>query len=499
MGSVTDILTKSGYELQSTGQDVLPATLIYQNSPIGFLNTDMSISLIPAHDNLKEPLEKAVLFGIDNHGLTQMGDEYILTQYGNSALTADYDYQEQKPIYKVYALDNDRNFTIVDSFEDKAIAGQRFAEYSGLISGKALQQDIENNRINKFISNIKDKGYKVLDAENEKEIRRYELFDKNDNIVGYIGRNNRLTLLSDNTKTRNILTDTYRESASTQVMLPSFFERLKEKLKEIGLALKVKFTPSGNHYTINDKNNHIATVDEKHNVSFTPLATSSQIDKVNHLIEDIEIENQARNDTSTLGNPEIKPEIPAVEKNQPVHPVNLTSDVLTEDELRVIAMIAVKRPGISPPLGDELTAKLKNFLRHTYMQKTLDFDKENNKAVTEKSNTKPHLKAPIVENKTAESELSKAQLAVLDNFNLYENAVNAARGFNPEKANSIVEEMKSQFGTANQIEFLSKLKNGDYTQKKPLNQKISDAKDIMNSQSKTTSLDDKEHTIQPEK
>mgnify|MGYP001018323731 CR=1 FL=1 len=49
MNNLLDMLVKTGYEVSSIGNDVLPCTLRIGNEPIGFLLGDLSVRLLPEH------------------------------------------------------------------------------------------------------------------------------------------------------------------------------------------------------------------------------------------------------------------------------------------------------------------------------------------------------------------------------------------------------------------------------------------------------------------
>lgn len=438
MSAIMNILTKAGYEINSTGNNVLPAALTRDGEPVGFLMPDLTVSLVTEKTHFKDSIQNALDFAIENNDLQQMDGEYILTQYGKTVLTADYDFEEQHAVYKIYSLDGGGR-TIIDSFDQKEQATAKFAELSGLVGGdrgQVLQN--EKIRIDTFVSKLTEKGYKIITALSDAH-RAYEITDKNDAVIGYISKTNKLTLITDNQAQRKDLTDTYLNTSNRTVVLPTFFERLKNLLIGIGLALKVHFTSQGQHYSINDKNVQIATVDALQNVVYTPQATSEHMERIDQIVSEIKQEIA----TPTVVQ-EVKIPVMAQEFAQTL--------TLTNADIAALSTAILSSPQLTQTLSAELVEKLITLNEH--------------ETVHEPSHELP---------------LSQEQIAVANEFNAFLDVLSTLDGFNPEKYDQTVEKMQAKFKTTDQKEFVSNLKNGDYTKiagpLTTLNDKILNSKD----------------------
>ena len=195
--NVMDMLTKSGYEAISIGNDVLPCTLKKGNELVGFLMDDFSVQLLPEHAAKRDSLNKAVSFALENQGLEVVQNEFKLSQYQNIVLMTTYDFEAEKPIFNIYSVDKDKNFALLNSSDGKDIATRDFASRSGLVAGQIPTPAQETDRIGKFIDAIKAKGYSLATSAEEAH-RAYEIVDKDNNTVGYISKNNRVTITTEN-------------------------------------------------------------------------------------------------------------------------------------------------------------------------------------------------------------------------------------------------------------------------------------------------------------
>jgi hypothetical protein len=195
-----DMLTKSGYEAVSIGNDVLPCTLKKGNELVGFMMEDFSLKLLPEHETQKESLQKAISYALDNQGLEEIQGEYKLSQYQDVLFTTAYDFEAEKPIYNIYYEDEDKNLVLRGSSYDKNLAAQDFASRSGLVVGQIPTPAHETDRIQKFIEAIKEKGYSLAESVHD-AYRAYEIIDQDNNLVGYIGKDNRVTVITDDAKT----------------------------------------------------------------------------------------------------------------------------------------------------------------------------------------------------------------------------------------------------------------------------------------------------------
>ncbi len=458
MSEIFDVLTKAGYELQNTGNDVLPASLLKDNEPVGFLMPDLTISLVSTKEELRKSLESTINFAIENQGLSTIENEYVLTQYGKTVLTTGYDFDTNEPTYSIYSVD-DKGKAIIDSFDNKDIATERFAKLSGLIKSDVTHEIEKNSRIDKFINLIVDKGYKVINSIGEGN-RLYDITNSDNDVVGYINKANKLTLTTNKAKDRNLLTDTYLGTNQDIIKLPSFFEKLKNILKELGLALKIKFTAKGQHYSINDKNKEIATIDTQQNLTYTPIATQEQKERIDRIIEDIKLEEKAKAN-KTISHEEVIQEnivadksTPSIENEQVVH----NETTLSHDDIQALITAVMSVPVITQTLSPELISKLQSLAL-----------------------SKPMIEEPALSTSN-DINLSVEQEAIIEEFYGYMDMLHTVEGFNKQKEIEILNDMQIKFGTADTKEFMIKIANGEYTNPKSLADKIKTSSEKANIQ-----------------
>ena len=453
MSNVMDMLVKSGYEAISIGNDVLPCTLRKDDELIGFLMEDFSVKLLPEHENKRESLQKEIKFSLDNQGLETVENEYKLSQYQDVILTADYDFEEEKPIYNIYYLYNGE-YILRSSSYDKQEATRDFASRSGLVPSEIPTPERNTERIEQFIKAVKDRGFKLL--ENKKEpFRAYDITDKDGNVVGFIGKDNLVTLTTDNEMTKRIITETYRNTNPNRVMLPSFFEKLKERLKEIGMALKVVFNRGGRHYAIqNEQHQEIATVNENREVTYTSQAKKEEIEKINRMVDEIKRENLNQSKEINSEKEETVKEYTKEISNEQL--------VLTSDEMKNLANTILASPQLTEKLLNVILSD-KEFavqLNENLTKKLSEYQKtEQVKGKKEKTQ-----ETPVKEN----PEYSK----IREEFNKECELLKTLNGFNEEKYNSVKNGIIDRFGTIDSKEFESNLLSGKYDKPKTLDGKL---------------------------
>ena len=303
MNSLFDMLTKAGYEAGSIGNDVLPCTLTLGEEPVGFLMGDLSLRLLPEHEDEKNRLQPILTFCTENRGIEQEQGEYTLSRYGNVLFTAAFDYDSCRPVYNVFLEDKEKSRTLLDSSGDKAAAAKAFASRSGLVTGGIPEPVRDAGRIRRFMDALRAKGYQIRESRAEAH-RAYDILDGGGREVGYIGRDNRVTITAEDGRDKRVLTDTYRDS-NAETLLPGFFERLKERLKEIGMALKVAFTAKGRRYAIHSGRREVATVGEQtHEVTYTDAATAEEKAGIDTLVEEIRMEEARKGHEAGRSEPE---------------------------------------------------------------------------------------------------------------------------------------------------------------------------------------------------
>lgn len=462
MNNLLNMLTKAGYEVSSIGSDVLPCTLRLGNDPIGFLMEDLTVRLLPNRENEQDRILPVIKFASENQGIEQVNGEFKLSQYQDVVLAASFDYNSCKPIYNIYYEDKEKNWILRDSFEEKAAATQNFASRSSLIPSNIPTPTREVDRIRQFMDAVKAKGYKFL--ENYEEAHRaFDIADSNGHIVGYIGKDNRVSITSENNRVKRTLTSAYLDTNPDRILLPRFFERLKERLKEIGLALKVIFTPKGRHYAIhNEHHQEIATVSEQHQVAYTDMATDAQRAKIDALVEELRREGQEKTQPK-------KEKIQETERTESV-PV-ISEPIVSADEVRHLAEAV---------LTDQAIAEI-------FFQAVLsnpDFVVRLNERMAE-SQQGPAKETPAAEKPENSVQAEKQELKenpaaakVQEDFNRDYMNLQTLFGFNQEKYDAVKADMSARYGTADPKEFQAFLKQGKFDKADTLQGRLKTSQNI---------------------
>jgi len=446
MSNVMDMLVKLGYEAASIGSNVLPCTLSKEGKPVGFLMQDFSVQLLPEHEAKRDSIMKAVSFSLDYQGLETLQNEFKLTQYQNVVLTATYDYEDEKPVFNIYRLDSDKNLILLNSLDDKAAAAKGFASLSGLVEGNISVPTRETNRIGRFVESIKQKGF-FLSTSVEDAFRSYDILDSENHVVGYIGKNNRVTLTAENERVRRTLSDAYAQISTDRELIPGFFDRLKEKLKEIGLALKVIFTRSGQHYTIqNERHQEVATVSENHEVTYTDQATKEQMAKIDAMVEQIKRENLSKEQV-------LEQEVRQIESRQQ------TRTEEWEEKTEVAAAIDTQLLISTVLSNPQLTARLvQAVLTNEEILAQLNADLSNQLKGVALVEKQPDQRAEQV----ISAALSPEEVSISEAFHKDLEMLQTLDGFNQEKYSAMQQQMIVSYGTSDLQEFEQKLQQGDY-------------------------------------
>lgn len=467
MSILMDMLVKSGYEAVSIGNDVLPCTLKRGDELIGFMMEDFSFRLLPEHETERDGLNKAVSFALENQDLEQIQGEFKLSQYRDTVLTATYNFDEQKPIYNIGTVDKDKNLILLDSMEDRDAAAKAFAERSGLVAGERPAPE-QQDRIGKFIEAIKVKGF-ALAASVDDTFRAYDITDKDGKTVGFIGKNNRVTITSEDVKVKRTLSDAYIDTNPNRVLLPSFFERLKERLKEIGMALKVIFTRDGQHYSIhNEQHEEVATVTEQHEVVYTDHAKQQEMEKIDSLVAELRQERsdrieQERVPAEEVSQPIVQPEVAAPERETTreqndtpelaatgIVAAVLANRALTEQLVRIVLSDRTFLAGLNAELSEQISA-----------------------VETSAPTKEISAKEPTPTKNPAQIDYEKKLSA---EFEQMYSLLQTTSGFNPDREKEIIAQMGDRFGTFDPKEFQTKLQRGDYKAPDTLPKKIKESK-----------------------
>ncbi|WP_042435686.1 hypothetical protein [Faecalispora jeddahensis] len=441
--NVLEALTKSGYEVNSIGSDVFPAALVFEGNPCGFILPDLSVSLIPEHEAKRTALDQVILHAINIQGLEEISGEAKLSQYENTILTVTYDFYENREIFHISALEDDGQMVLVDTCYEKSEATQKFAARSGLV-GNMPTSAYQKNRIQRFMDSIRKRGYNLIASSQKDSFRTYDITDSDGNIVGYIGKNDLVTITSDDRRHNSNLRGAYQETGGDTPTLPAFFEKLKQLLKGIGMALKVSFTPSGRHYAIQDKHVQVATINDKQEITYTPQATETQMRKIDAVVKqareeykgEIGVDQEKNREAQYKSSlPDEAPQTGSAsdlvqrkdEKND-----RQSDPELTTSDIKALAVAVLSNEALSSQLNKELLGKIASF-------------SQNQNSVSQDTFSP-----------TPNQEL------LIQDFNEYIDLLKTLDGFNPEEKESLRQEIIAKFGTASLDEFMANMKSGKY-------------------------------------
>jgi hypothetical protein len=439
------MLTKAGYEVSSIGNDVLPCTLRVGNQPIGFLLDDLSVRLLPDQEKERARLQPIISFAAENQGIEQDQGEYKLSQYQNVILTASFDYESCRPVYNIYSEDQNKEWILLNSSEVKSVATKDFAERSGLVLGEIPAPALEADRILRFMDAVKQKGYQLRENREEAH-RRYDITDQDGKEVGYIGKDNRVTITSEDSGVRRALTNTYLDTnPDSNDLLPAFFEKLKESLKGIGMALKVIFTPKGRHYAIhNQQHREVATISEQHEVTYTGSASAEEKARIDALVEELRREALDKEQPETTKEKEAAvPETKRAEVQGPS---------VSAEEVHRVAEAIFSDPATAETFFQTILSNPEFAARlNERMAESAEISKPVREAPAEVKQ-----ETPVQAEKQPEKE-SPATAKVRQEFERDYSYLQTLFGFNQEKYDALKADMTARFGTADLKEFQSLL------------------------------------------
>lgn len=461
MEQTIKMLNKAGYSLSSASNDIFPATILKDDLPIGFLHKDLTIDLTATNQNLTNEIKKVIDFTVQNNKNELVNNEYRLSYFDNTILTASYDFGVNQPIYKIYDKDDKGELVLINSFDDINKAKSSFIENSGLnndIKPFVYGLDIQN-----FIDNIKQKGFDVKSAFNEFN-KSYEIVDANEKTVGYITKNNKVKITTEQNKVKNILEKSYMEvSKVPNLQLNNkFFDLLKDFLQDVKLALRITFASDlTQKYHIYDNNTKIADINKNKQIKYVDKGVQEKYqDLVNDVV--LKVEHKITQDELLKQQAkEIVNEIDVKTENQ------LNKNNLTVDEINLLAQIVLSSPDISNNLDQNLKIKLlNNFTQEQQQSKNIT------EIVDIKAETKPNIEKPLDKN-SLEHQVQE--------FENKENLYKSLSEFNKEQSDKVKDDILKKFGTLDKQQFI---KNYDIKQSGTLEQKMQLAKqqaDIANS------------------
>ena len=233
MNNLFDLITKSGYEIQTIGNSTLPCTLMKSGDPTAILMPDFSLRMVSGMEQIKPELDSMVQFSLENQDMERLGNSFKLSQYKNVYLSTTYDFENRKPLFSVYQRNGQSMDLLFSSYEqDKAAAA--FAQRSGLVQGDVLKehQQAKESRIQNFLRQLQTHGFHV--ARSQEKEHRYEITDKDGKSVGFIGTDNRAVITSDNLRVRQQLSGLYQKTAAPLTAEPQQLSRWRQLLQNIG-------------------------------------------------------------------------------------------------------------------------------------------------------------------------------------------------------------------------------------------------------------------------
>lgn len=441
--NVLEALSKSGYEVNSIGSDVFPAALVFEGNPCGFILPDLSASLIPEHEAKRPALDQVILHAVNIQGLEEIGGEAKLSQYENTVLTVVYDFYDNREIYHISSLEEDGQLVLMETCYEKVEATQKFAARSGLV-GNMPTSAYQKTRIQRFMDIIRKRGYSSIAASQKDSFRAYDITDTDGKIVGYIGKNDFVTITSDDRRHNNDLRSAYQQTSNQTPALPAFFDKLKELLKGIGLALKVSFTPSGRHYAIQDQHVQVATVNEKQEVTYTQQATESHKRKINAAVMQAQEEYTSDTSRDQEQHQEVHYLSPLVDESKEIGSASdfvenreerndrKIEPELTVSEIKELATAVLSDKTLSSQLNKDLLGKIASLSQNQ------------NSIVTDTFSPTPN------------------QELLIQDFTEYIDLLQTLDGFNPEEKENLHQEIIAKFGTDSLDKFMANMKSGKY-------------------------------------
>lgn len=312
MRSTLDLLAKEGFTLSET-KESFPMVILKEGKPIGFLLEDASLEMTANQQEAQQEIQKILDFSGEYGSLEAMENgEFKLTHYQDTVLSVAYSNESKQPIFSLWR-EKDGKLERQHTTQDKEEATGEFARLSGLVKTEELDQ--QQKGFQELLSRLTERNFSV---EPTKEAgKTFYIFNKDHETVGYIGRDNKVTITTENKRTKEILTNVHQkpELKPLAIVLPDFIQRLRERLYEIGLTMRSMFSRSGTKHYINDQNQTVATIDEQQHLQFEKTITPQRMEQINKLVEEIQQERQSKQEQeqSTMVQ-----DIPEAVQEQPV-------------------------------------------------------------------------------------------------------------------------------------------------------------------------------------
>lgn len=508
--SIINIFNKLDIQVDTTA-GIYPAVIKQSDKPIGFLNEDLSVSLLKdVSSELEQNIVNAIKFEQENSHLQVVNDEYQMSFFDDTILTVSYNIDTAKEQYNLYTKDGAGDLIFVKSLNDRVNATKEFAQLSGLNNPNhkmRMPDKIKVESIDRFVNTILKKGYTIKDPSNSLSVT--DIATKQGNTIGYIDKNNDLIITSNDITVSNQLQHYLNSTKESLIKFPPVIESFRDKLKDIGLTLKGVFKRNEITYNITDENNNkVAQMDNSLTVKFTPYTT----EQIRNNIQNIALELNSMQNNSI----KINTQIEQVAHGEPVKE-NLNIDnkleniltqftpqeketlnkfikVLSENNLLNIAPVQTEIPTVEN-IPTKIEEKVHPMVAN-YIPDALDFPPKtsNNISTTvinEQENNLTEFDQVI--NKIGDinidkNSLSPAQQRVAEDFENQVTLIKTMVGFNEDGYKDLIENLKTTYGTINANEFMENLKNNRYTtiQGNTLDEKISNLDKMENIYNKTS-------------
>ena len=264
MSLTTELMTKAGYELTSIGAEIFPCTLTRDREPIGFLKEDGTVSLLREFEAAREELEAIAAYGQEYGMLENIPEGQLMTSFRDVSMTVQYDFGLRQPVYRIYReTDNGKELLSVTGDRENSVT--QFLSFSGLSQSPQRES----------VSEISTRSQEL--SSQKPVVQKYSIRNEDGKEVGYISSKGKAVL--------------YGQQPAPAVK-PSFFDKLRQKISEIGLAVRVQFQRNGAHYAIHNQTSDIAYISPEQQITYTPSATDEQRKKIDALVAEILAERE---------------------------------------------------------------------------------------------------------------------------------------------------------------------------------------------------------------
>lgn len=497
--SLINILNKMNIDVDTT-TEVYPAVVKQEDKPIGFINENLSVSLIKeVSEELQEKIENAINFEKGNFHLQEINGEYQVSFFDDTVLTTSFNIDTGKEQYSLYNKDGAGELVYIKTIEDRATATKEFAEISGMSNPDhklRMPEKIKVENIDRFVSIILDKGFNIKDPSNS--LSETDITDKNGDLVAYINKNKDLVITSTDKEVISKLNKYQNQVKDSLIKFPPVIEKFRDKLKAIGLSLKAVFKRDEISYNITDKENKkVAVMDNKFNIKFTPYTTEQIRTNIKNIAN--ELNNMQYN------NIKMEQPIQTLEEEKVAHREPLKDDInISEDKkleqilerftpqerevlekfLKLLSSDDISLEQNKEIVYPEVTQRTQEETREAHREPILNQNNisisneiDNNDIITNQTKEFNDVMRQIGELNTDGIKLTPVQQKVFEDFDKQVTLIKTLVGFNNDEYKMQLDDLKTKYGTVNAKEFINNLKNDKYTvkEKVSLKDRINDA------------------------